>query len=93
MNTPAIIRPLRAASAAIVIALAISGCDDKPSTGASKGTDGANSTGQPGTAAGAKELIAAFTRPGADTKALTAALKPDKADYAAVFSADFAPKV
>ncbi len=39
----------------------------------------------PGTADGAKALLAKFVAEGADTAALTAALRPTAADYAAVF--------
>jgi hypothetical protein len=44
-------------------------------------------------AAAAKEVLAAFTKPGADPTALTAALRPKPADYDAVFTADAVPKV
>jgi hypothetical protein len=44
-------------------------------------------------AAAAKEVLAAFTKPGADAAALTAALRPKPADYDAVFAADAVPKV
>lgn len=44
-------------------------------------------------AAAAKEVLAAFTKPGADTAALSAALRPKPADYDAVFVADAVPKV
>jgi hypothetical protein len=44
-------------------------------------------------AAAAKEVLAAFTKPGADAAALTAALRPKPADYDAVFVADAVPKV
>ncbi len=100
MNPPALIRPLRSASAAVTIALTFSGCGDKPAADAGKSPSGdaaatpaAAPAGPPGTEAGAKELLSALLKTGADTKALTAALKPDKADYEAVFTGDFAAKV
>jgi hypothetical protein len=43
--------------------------------------------------AGAKEVLAAFTKSGADPAALTAALRPKPADYDAVFVTDAVPKV
>ena len=46
-----------------------------------------------GNQAGAKELLTAFLKPDADRKALTAGLRPDKADYEAVFAGDLAAKV
>lgn len=46
----------------------------------------------PGTEAGAKDLLAQFLEPGADVEALTAALRPATADYAAVFVGDAAAK-
>lgn len=46
----------------------------------------------PGTPEGARALLAAFTAPGANTTALSAALRPTAADYAAVFTADAATK-
>ena len=59
--------------------------------------DSSNSAGTAGSGAAAnddpKTVVEAFTKEGADTKALTAALKPDKKDYAAVFSDSLAPKV
>ena len=39
----------------------------------------------PGTEAGAKQLLEAFLKPGADTQALSRALRPRAKDYAAVF--------
>lgn len=46
-----------------------------------------------GNASGAKELLAAFAKPGADHAALTNALRPKADDYAAVFAGDAAQKV
>lgn len=43
--------------------------------------------------AGAKALVAGFLQPGADLPALSASLRPDPADYAAVFVGDAAAKV
>lgn len=54
--------------------------------GCKKGASGADN-------AGAKEVLVAFTKPGADAAALTAALRPKPADYDAVFVADAVPKV
>lgn len=85
MNT-SILRPLRFAGTALLAVFAVASCDDKPAAGAKP-------DGPAGTQAGAKEIVTAFVKPGADTKALTAALKPDKADYEAVFTPDLAPKV
>lgn len=42
---------------------------------------------------GAKALVQSFLKPGADLPAMTASLRPDPADYAAVFTSDAAPKV
>ena len=39
------------------------------------------------------DLLSAFLKPGADLKTLSAGLKPATADYAAVFTADYATKV
>ncbi len=82
---------------ASVILLSIIGCDNKPAADAGKSSTGGNTAaapaGHPGTEAGAKELLGAFLKPDADTKTLTTALKPDKADYEAVFTSDFAAKV
>ena len=47
----------------------------------------------PNTPDGAKALVSAFTKPGADLKALTQKLRPTEADYAAVFDAPLAAKV
>ena len=46
----------------------------------------------PGTADGAKALLAKFVAEGADTAALTTGLRPTSADYAAVFVGDAAKK-
>jgi hypothetical protein len=46
----------------------------------------------PGTEAGAKLLLEAFLKPGADHAALSAALAPTKADYASTFTGDAAAK-
>ena len=47
----------------------------------------------PGTTAGAKALLEALLQPGADVKGMSAALRPTKADYEAVFQPDLAAKV
>lgn len=47
----------------------------------------------PGTEAGAMSLLKEFTKPGADTAALSKQLRPAASDYAAVFDADSATKV
>jgi len=67
----------------------LAGCGDDPA----QGKPAAGPPQPPGNQTGAKELLAAFVKPGADLKSLSAALKPDTADYAAVFTADFAAKV
>jgi hypothetical protein len=46
-----------------------------------------------GSASPAKEVMAAFTKPGADHAALTNALRPKPEDYAAVFTPEAAAKV
>jgi hypothetical protein len=46
----------------------------------------------PGTADGAQALLAAFVKPGADLVALSQALRPTRADYEAVFTAELATK-
>ena len=68
----------------------LTGCGDDPATAKAPA---ANATGPAGNQAGAKELLSAFLKPGADLKALSAVLKPGSADYAAVFTGDFAAKV
>lgn len=79
--------------AAVIICL--TSCGDKPADSgkAPDGAPGAAASGPPGTQAGANELLSAFVKPGADLKALSAALKPVTADYTAVFTSDFAAKV
>ena len=67
--------------------LGLTCCDSKPAGAGSSAPQPA------GNQAGAKELLSAFVKPGADLKALSAALKPDTADYKAVFAGDFAAKV
>ncbi len=67
----------------------LTGCGDDPAT---TKAPGAKST-HAGNQAGARELLSAFLKPGADLKALSAELKPGTADYAAVFTGDFAAKV
>jgi hypothetical protein len=47
----------------------------------------------PGTADGAKALLAEYVKPGADVSALSKSLRPDADDYAAVFTGDAAKKV
>lgn len=68
------------------------GSESKPAAAASPATP-ATANDSDGTPAAAKALVEAFAKPGADTKALTAALKPDKADYAALFTPELAAKV
>lgn len=46
-----------------------------------------------GTISEAKEVLSAFARPGADTAALTAALRPKPEDYEAVFDAETAKQM
>lgn len=79
-----------------IIAFAAAGCRDNKENEKSKDTGGSSSASiskYPGTEAGAKEMLSAFLKPGADLKNLTMSLRPSKADYAAVFSADLAAKV
>lgn len=83
---------------AAVLPFCLSACGDDPAKDDAGNGSGATTSGTPaaksdGTAAGAKAVVEAFVKPGADTKALTAALKPTKADYEAVFTADIAGKV
>lgn len=47
----------------------------------------------PGTAEGAKALLAEYVKPGADYSSLTKSLRADPGDYAAVFIGDGAAKV
>ncbi len=46
----------------------------------------------PATEEGAKNMLKEFAKPGVDTAALTKPLRPTKADYEAVFDAEFAAK-
>jgi hypothetical protein len=46
----------------------------------------------PATEEGAKSMLKEFAKPGADTAALSKHLRPTKADYEAVFDAEFASK-
>jgi hypothetical protein len=52
-----------------------------------------DASGASGDATGAKEVMSALAKPGADTTALTNALRPKPEDYAAVFVGDAAEKV
>src|SRR3954471_21813854 len=47
----------------------------------------------PGTADGAKALLAEFVKPGADLSSLSKSLRSDPGDYAAVFVGDAATKM
>ena len=47
----------------------------------------------PGTEDGAKKLLSQFLAPATDKKALTAALRPDTADYQAIFTPELAAKI
>ncbi len=80
---------------AALLAILLTGCGDNNNAGggSSGGSAASPAAGPAGTEAGAKELLTAFLKEGADTKTLTAALRPDKADYEAVFTAEFAAKV
>jgi len=64
----------------------------KVSEGDKKGGDNKAGTDYPGTSEGAKQLVEAFLKKGADAKALTQALKPATDDYAAAFEGDMAGK-
>lgn len=54
--------------------------------------DKGGSAKYPGTPEGAKQLLNDIRKEGADAKAMTQALKPQPADYAAVFSEELAAK-
>ncbi len=54
---------------------------------------GQSSSGLPATEAGAKQLLQQFLTPGADHAALSKALRPTAADYAAVYGTDAAAKL
>ncbi len=91
-NGPARLVPT---SLAALLALVMSSCGDKEAV--AKTVDNTKAAPSapvaathPGTEAGAKELLSAFEKPGADLKALSQALRPTKEDYAAVFNAGFA---
>lgn len=47
----------------------------------------------PGTEAGAKALLEAFMKPGADLPGMSKALRPTSADYKTLYAADFAEKL
>lgn len=65
--------------AAMIAAVCLGACDGRGPT--------------PGSASQATEVLAAFTRPGADHEALTHALRPTPDDYTAVFVGDAARRV
>jgi len=54
---------------------------------------GCKKGGSAGNTAAAKDVMVAFTKPGADHAALSAALRPKAEDYAAVFVGDAATKM
>jgi hypothetical protein len=54
---------------------------------------GGGAASAPAGEAGAKSLLERFLKPGADYQALSAPLKPSKADVAAVYQGDFAGKL
>ena len=78
---------MKSAYALMIAAVCVAGCSKKSSTGS--GEPGS----APGSAAAAKEMLSALTKPGADHAALTTALRPKPDDYAAVFVGDAAQKV
>lgn len=71
---------MKSVYALMIAAVCLGGCKKK-------GGDAAADT------AGVKDVLSAFTKPGADAAALTNALRPKPDDYAAVFVADAAQKV
>lgn len=85
------------ASAIIATALTTTSCRDKTDAvdkNAKKEAEApAGKSAYPGTPEGAKDMLSAFLKPGADLKALTLPLRPTRADAEAVFSAEFADKV
>jgi hypothetical protein len=87
--------PARAARAILisVFVLAAAACDDKKTGKAPEGAPAASTGGPPATEAGAKELLSAFLKPGADVKSLSQNLRPSKADYSTVFTDEFAAKL
>ena len=59
----------------------------------SAGVGGCKRKSDPANDDGAKDVLSAFVKPGADHAALTAALRPKPEDYEAVFVGDAAQKV
>ncbi len=88
MNITTLLRPAGLSLALLFMCPALSRADkeaEKTETApAEKGDD---------TEAGAKKLLSAFLKPDADLKTLSAALRPEKADYEAVFSREFSAKL
>ena len=81
MNSSALIRPLRAASVAIIIAVAVSACDDKPAD-SGKAPDGApranaTSPGNPGAVAGKAQTGGPPGTEAGARELLTAFLQPE----------------
>ncbi len=88
-----------ALAAAIALSAACGGNGDTTSGGTNRGGSTAPSTSKPaesskypGTADGAKALLAEFVKPGADLPALSKQLEPSKADYEAVFEPSLSSK-
>lgn len=87
-----------------VLGLGLAGCEDKkstaeppaPATSASAATAASAPAAPsnikrldfPGTEEGAKAMLESFIKPGADHAALTKSLRPDPADYQAIFVED-----
>jgi hypothetical protein len=77
-----------------LLSVSLTACGDKGSDKEpAKGSSAASGAKADGTEAGAKELLSGFLKPGADVKTMSAALRPTKGDYEAVFSKDFAAKL
>lgn len=97
-------RNLLSLLAILAASLVLNGCGAKESaTATTNTTAGKNTTVEtttktetkstfPATEEGAKTMLKEFAKPGADTAALSKQLRPTKADYEAVFDAEFAAK-
>lgn len=101
MSTRITTRGRIAATGALALAMALSaacgggtsgGTSSAPSTNGSSAPKPAESSKYPGTADGAKTLLAEFVKPGADLPALSKQLEPSKADYEAVFEPSLSSK-
>ncbi len=95
---------MRSLTAFSILALSlVVGCNEKDpdsnSSSSASAKSGAGATVSvkrldfPGTEEGAQALVAELVKPGADVASLSASLRPDPKDYAAVFEGDAASKV